>query len=85
MAIRTRARARPVTTPIVEDDSTVPVFKDPFFYASRTEKGKQYSIYYRKQALDGPEEVLLDLNTLPHEYMDLGTCKVSPDHKVILS
>lgn len=60
----------------------MPVFKDPYYYYSRTVKGLQYNIKCRKlKSMDAVEEVLLDLNKMTqHEYMDLGVFDVSPNH-----
>lgn len=71
---------------IQETDQTAPVPIDDYYYYSRTEEGKQYSIYCRKQgSLDAEEEVLLDLNEAAegHDYLNLGVYKVSPDHRLM--
>ena len=50
---------------IKETDLSVPYREGAFFYYSRTEQGKQYPIYCRKQQnLEAPEQVLLDLNEM---------------------
>ncbi len=71
---------------IKEDDETVPYkFKD-YFYYSRTEKDKEYSIYCRKyKNLDNKEEILLDLNEMAkgHEYYKLYTSKISPNQNIL--
>ncbi|KAJ3282106.1 hypothetical protein HK104_011098 [Borealophlyctis nickersoniae] len=65
-----------------EDDDEAPVYKHPYFYYKRTQKGKQYPIYARKKgSMDAPEEVILDQNTFDYEYQGLGAYNVSPDHK----
>ena len=69
---------------IVEEDSTVPVKVDDYYYYSRTEKGKQFQIFCRKRrSLEADEEVLLDVNKLAegNEFYNLDVHKVSPDHK----
>ncbi|TPX56137.1 hypothetical protein PhCBS80983_g04768 [Powellomyces hirtus] len=70
---------------IQEDDAEVPVFKDPYFYYKRTEKGKQYPIYARRRTsmTDSAEEVLLNQNELTFEYQSVGLYKVSPDHRTL--
>jgi len=71
---------------IKETDLSVPVKIDEYYYYSRTEEGKQYSIRCRKKdSLETPEQVLIDLNELaiPYSYMDLGAYEVSPDHKFL--
>jgi oligopeptidase B len=67
---------------IKEDDSTVPYRRGGYFYYSRTEKGKQYSIHCRRAGrLDAPEEITLDLNALAegHPFLSLGAYQVSDD------
>jgi len=71
---------------IVEEDSTVPVKVDDYFYYSRTEKGKQFPILCRKRvSMESVEEVMLDVNKLAegNEFFNLDVHKVSPDHKFI--
>lgn len=69
---------------IKETDEAVPIWRDGYYYGTRTEAGQQYPIYYRKQgSLDAPEEVLLDQNGLAagHSYCRIGAYRVSPDHR----
>jgi len=48
---------------IKEDDSSYPHQQNNYFYYSREEKGKNYSILCRKKdSLDSPEEVYFDVN-----------------------
>lgn len=69
---------------INEDDMDVPSFHKPYYHYSRTVKGQQYPIICRKKdSLEGKEEVLLDLNLRTEEYIDRGSVKVSPDHKLL--
>jgi len=71
---------------IKETDLSVPVKIDEYYYYSRTEESKQYSIRCRKRdSLEAPEQVLIDLNELviPYSYMELGAYEVSPDHKYL--
>jgi oligopeptidase B len=71
---------------IKQTDLTVPYRDRGFWYYSRTEEGKQYSIYCRKRGtLDAPEEVLLDLNQLiaGRSFIALGTLMVSPDGRLL--
>ncbi len=71
---------------IQEDDSTVPEKIDDWYYYQRTEEGKQYPIYCRKQgSLDAPEELLLDQNLLAagHDFCDMGVYRISPNHKLL--
>jgi len=69
-----------------ETDSTAPVRLGEFYYYSRTEKGKQYSIHCRKAgSVEAEEEVLLDLNILAegHDYLRLGVYRVNPDQTLL--
>lgn len=71
---------------IKETDLSVPYREGDYFYYSRTEQGKQYSIYCRKKgALDAPEEVTLDLNQLAvgKSFMGLGAYAVSDDGNLL--
>jgi oligopeptidase B len=71
---------------IKEKDESVPVFKNGYFYYSRTEEGKQYSKYCRKKgSLDAAEELLLDIDELAtgHSYYSAVGFSVSPDNKLL--
>jgi oligopeptidase B len=71
---------------IQETDISVPVKRDGYFYYTRTEEGKAYSIQCRKRgALDAAEEILLDSNALAagQKYFRLGNFAVSPDHRLL--
>ena len=71
---------------IKEKDESVPVFKNGYFYYSRTEEGKQYSKYCRKKgSLDSKEELLLDIDELAkgHAYFSAGGFNISPDNKLL--
>ena len=68
---------------IQEDDDTVPTYRDGWWYYARTEAGKPYRIYCRKQGtLDAPEQIILDVNVLGEgkDYIDVSGIAVSPDH-----
>jgi oligopeptidase B len=71
---------------IKQTDLSVPVKRDDYFYYTRTEEGKQYSIYCRKHvSLDAPEEILLDCNAMAegHKYFAAGVFAPSPNHKLL--
>ncbi|MEW5993565.1 MAG: S9 family peptidase [Candidatus Zixiibacteriota bacterium] len=71
---------------IKETDLSVPYCLDEYFYYSRTEEGKQYKIYCRKQgSLDAEEEILLDANELAAglDYFHLGSYKPGPNHQLL--
>ena len=65
-----------------ETDSTVPEKRGGYFYYTRSEAGQQYPIFCRrKDALESPEEILLDQNTLAEgaSFCSVGAFAVSPD------
>lgn len=67
---------------IKEKDESVPVFKNGFYYYTRTEDGKQYFKYCRKKGnLNATEEVLLDLDKMAegHAYYSAVGFNISPD------
>src|SRR5262249_42716177 len=71
---------------IKQTDLTVPYRDRGFWYYSRTEEGKQYSIYCRKRGtLEAAEEVLRDLNELiaGRAFLALGTLAISPDGRMM--
>ncbi|AHJ29805.1 Protease II [Nodularia spumigena CCY9414] len=71
---------------IKETDLSVPFRKDEYYYYSRTEEGKGYSIHCRKKgSLEAPEEVLIDENELAkgHDFFELGVFDVSPNHQIL--
>ena len=71
---------------IKEKDESVPVFRNGYFYYSRTEEGKQYSKYCRKKgSLNGEEEILLDIDELAkgHPYYSATGYSISPDNTLL--
>ena len=71
---------------IKETDLTVPVRDAGYYYYTRTEQGQQYTIYCRrKDSLDAPEEVYLDVNALAkgESFMAIGTLGVSDDGNLL--
>jgi oligopeptidase B len=71
---------------IKEDDLSVPVKRDDYYYYSRTEQGKAYALYCRKRGgPDGPEEILLDANVLAagQKYFRVGNFAISPNHLLL--
>ncbi len=67
---------------IKQTDLSVPARNGEYWYYSRTEEGKQYPyMCRRKGTMEGPEEMLLDLNKLAegHSYLGLGGYAVSDD------
>jgi len=71
---------------IKEDDSSVPYFKNGYWYITRFETGKEYPIIGRKKGdLNAAEETLVDVNELAKgkAYCQLGGLTVSPDNKML--
>ena len=67
---------------IKQTDLSVPARSGDYWYYSRTEEGKQYPyMCRRKGTMEGPEEILLDLNKLAegHSFLGLGAYAVSDD------
>jgi len=68
---------------IKEKDESVPVFRNGYYYYSRTETGKQYFKYCRKKgSLTAPEEILLDVDKMAegHPYYSASGFSISPDN-----
>lgn len=71
---------------IKEKDESVPVFKNGYYYYSKTEDGKQYYKYCRKKGtLKAKEEVLLDVDELAKDlpYYSATGFTISPDNKLL--
>lgn len=72
---------------IKEKDESVPVFKDGYYYYSRTEDGKQYYKYCRKKGnLNAPEEILLDVDKMAEgkAYYSAAGFNISPNNNLML-
>ncbi|MBD8487634.1 S9 family peptidase [Echinicola sp. CAU 1574] len=71
---------------IKEDDQSVPYFRDGYFYFSKYIQGGEYPIFCRKKdSLDNPEEVLLDVNDLAkgHEYFNVSSLAISTNQNLL--
>lgn len=71
---------------IKQTDLSVPVRIGDWWYYTRTEEGKQYSIYCRKKgSLEGKEEVTLDANELAkgQKFLSVAEYSVSDDHNLL--
>jgi len=71
---------------IKEKDQSVPVFKNGYFYYSRTEDGKQYYKYCRKKgSLTAAEEILLDVDKMAegHAYYAASGFDISEDNRYL--
>lgn len=77
---------REMRSHIKETDLSVPQLHDGYYYYTRSQKGKQYSIYCRRRgSLESPEEVILDLNRLARgkEFFSLGAINTSDDGNLL--
>jgi oligopeptidase B len=71
---------------VKETDVDVPYQEGNYFYYTRTEAGKQYPIYCRKKgSVEGPEEVLIDINELAkgQKFLTLADFAVSDDGNLL--
>lgn len=71
---------------IKEQDESVPVYKNGYYYYTRTEDGQQYFKYCRKKgSLTANEEVMLDVNELANglPYYAVSGFSVSPDNRFL--
>ncbi len=71
---------------MLEQDQTIPIKRDDYYYYSRSEKGKNYSILCRKyKSLNAKEEVYCDINKLAANYnfFNLIGISRSPNHKML--
>jgi len=72
---------------IKQDDSSVPFKSNGYFYITRYETGKEYPLYTRKKDnLDNPEELLLDVNVLAaaYDYYHVSARSVSSDNTILV-
>ena len=75
-----------ITSRIKQDDSSVPYFKQGYWYYTRFETGKDYSIIARrKSTMDAPEEILFEQNIMAagKGYFSIGDWEVSPNNQLI--
>jgi oligopeptidase B len=71
---------------IKEDDTSVPYKEGDYYYYSRVEKGKEYTIYCRKyKNLEAKEEIILDVNELAKgkKYYSASVIDTSPNQEIL--
>ena len=71
---------------IKEKDESVPVYKNGYFYYTRTESGKQYYKYCRKKGnLTAKEEILLDVDKMAegHSYYAVSGFDISENNNLL--
>lgn len=65
---------------------SLPYFKNGFWYISRFDEGKEFTIYSRRKGtMDAPEEIILDCNerAKDHPFYQLGDLALSADSMLI--
>ena len=75
-----------IKSKIKQEDKSVPYKKNGWFYYTRTVPEKEYYLVCRKkEILETPETVMLDVNKMAdgYEYYALGGTAVSPDNKIV--
>ncbi len=71
---------------IKQDDSSVPVKIDEYWYYTRYAAGEDYPIYARKKgSMDADEQIMLDANELSkaHDYYDINNWETTDDQKIL--
>ncbi|HEX5112451.1 MAG TPA: S9 family peptidase [Saprospiraceae bacterium] len=71
---------------IKQTDMSVPYKDNGYYYLTRYEEGQEYPIYSRKKDnLEAPEEIMLNVNDLAksYDYFAVAGRSVSPDNKVL--
>lgn len=77
---------REMRSRIKEDDASVPVFDQGYYYYWRYQAGQEYPLHCRRHgSLDAPEEVILDENQAAegHAYFQVAAAEVSPDQRLL--
>lgn len=75
-----------ITSRIKQDDSSVPYFKNGYWYYSRFETGKDYAIIARrKDSMDSAEEILFEQNFMAagKSYFSIGDWQISPNNQLV--
>ena len=79
---RERGLYREIIARLQQEDSSVPYFKNGYWYSARYRTGKEHPVYVRRaMSPEAAEQVMLDVNELAagHDYYDIGALDVSPD------
>ncbi|MBN1416027.1 MAG: S9 family peptidase [Bacteroidales bacterium] len=72
---------------IKQTDMSVPYKENGYYYYTRYEEGKEYPVYCRKKEnLEAPEEILLNVNDMAkgYDYYHIGGISVSPDNRLLV-
>lgn len=71
---------------IKQEDQSVPYRDNGYFYYTRYEEGKEYPVYCRKKDnLDSPEEIMLNVNemAMDYNYYSVVGLNISPDNNIL--
>jgi oligopeptidase B len=70
---------------ISEEDSSVPYYRNGYWYWHEYREGDEYSVNFRRRHPDGEPEILLDENVhaLGREYFQVEAMRVSPDNSIL--
>ena len=70
---------------ITEEDSSVPYYRNGYWYWHEYRAGDEYSVNMRRQHPDGEPEILLDENVFAadREYFRVEAMSVSPDNTIL--
>lgn len=69
-----------------EDDVSIPIKREDYYYYSKSKKGKNYGILCRKyKSLNATEEIYLDINKLAEnfQFFNLTGTSISPNHNMV--
>ncbi len=72
---------------VKQTDLSVPYKDNGYFYLTRYEEGQEYPVYSRKKDnLQAPEEIMLNVNELAktYDFFSIGSFSVSPDNKTLV-
>ncbi len=69
---------------IKQEDASVPVYENGYYYQTKYLKGKEYPIYSRRKTLQSQEEIIFDENEMAegHAYYKLTGIEISPDNRL---
>ena len=72
---------------IKQDDASVPIKDNHYWYYTRYEEGKEYAIHCRKlEDMEAEESIMLNVNEMAEgfAYYDMGGINVSPDNQLVV-
>ena len=75
-----------IKSKIIQEDESVPYKENGYYYYTRTVPEKEYYLLCRKKDnLEAPEEIILDVNQMAegYEFFAVGGSEISPDNKML--